>query len=738
MNNKNDKNKVKSVDENPSRTAVSGWKSRLRNLDWRHIAILFLIFLLAFGIRMYLFKYDLMFEFDTYWHTRMTEEVILHGAPPAVDPLAYYQLPGGSPIPITTSLFWYVGAFAYYIAAILFTGSLAFNKELLIQVVKFLPAFYGALTALLLYFLGKEIYDRRTGYIMAFFGAVSASFIYRTMAGFYEAGGLGHVFLLVGFVFLIRAVKNLENRIELLKNAALAGVFFGLLTVTYGIYQIVPVILVFFALAFGLELIAKKGFQFPVRFWVSIAVALAIFVTFLVFFGQGNFIRDLLFLILHSMTLDPANALSLLLPAGILVLLAIVGVFLFFSIRKESRSKNTNTEGVRAIVPFVKLIFLYLVLIGAIFFSLNKSAVTSVAASSVGEESPGYLYFAHKFNALIIFPVLMLLLMPLIEFKRKSIDYGGMLLFVFVLLSFYMAYDRLHYSYNFGVPIAIAAAYMIHYALKFFGSRDKTERQVVGVAFLFLTLAGVASATLFTQQNTPTIEENTGWKEGLYWLSKNTPVDSKVFNWWDEGHWITFIGERKAITDNRNYSQPTNADVGKFTTTDNLPEALALLQKYDSDYLVLGSDVLTKRNSMVLYGYYLEKPVPPEGDARFDDVQSFTAPCSEVTDSGGIFIACGNNKFPKATFETIPTVWTSAPTTVEDNRNPVFLYRSSDNSRLLKFSAKVNNSVFAKIWMYQPDVQLYFEEVFPNGGTGYSEKELKIFRVKKENLPQAN
>ncbi|MDO8625562.1 MAG: hypothetical protein Q7R47_05745, partial [Candidatus Diapherotrites archaeon] len=240
--------------------------------------------------------------------------------------------------------------------------------------------------------------------------------------------------------------------------------------------------------------------------------------------------------------------------------------------------------------------------------------------------------------------------------------------------------------------------------------------------------------TLFTMQNTPTIEENTGWKQGLAWISQNTPADAKQFNWWDEGHWITLMGERHVITDNRNFDNNANSNVGKFVTTKDTNVALGLLKYYDSDYVTLGADLFGQRNSMLIYGYYME--TQPNGtDTRFDSVQSFVLACSTQTESGQDFVACGSNKIPKNTFDSLPTVWTTTPAMVENSRDPVFLYRSADDGRLLKFSEKVNASVFARMWLHAPEMDRYFEEVYPIG-TGAQEKMLKIFRVKKENIPR--
>jgi dolichyl-diphosphooligosaccharide--protein glycosyltransferase len=710
-------------------------KAWAKQVDWRHVVILVLLFVMAFGIRAYLLKYDLMFEFDTYWHTRMTAEIIQHGVPPMIDPLAYYQLQGGSAIPTTTMLFWYVGAAIYSIIALLTTGSLAYNKGLLIEVVKWLPALYGAITCLLLYVLGKEIYDRRTGYVMAFFGAVSASFIYRTMAGFYEAGTLGHVFLVAGLVFLARIAKSIDKPRELALNAVLAGLTFGVLSITYGIYLVVPVVFGFFAVALGVELAAKRDLKTAGWFIAAMVGAFAIFYVFSGFFAQNpDWINDLLYLVGHSAGGLLGNSLgSVLVPAIVVVLLIGIGVMLYFSIRREqAKTEESSLRG--PALQLAKLVVLYLILVAVAYVALNPVAKSGLTAQVVGEESPGRLYFAQKFNVLIIFPVLMLLIAPLIEYRRKGIDHGGMLLFAFVLLSFYMAWDRLHYSFNFGVPLAIATGYVFHYLLKFFDKRDKLERQIIGVALLFMIFAGVASATLFTMQNIPTIEENTGWKEGLAWVAASTPKDAKMFNWWDEGHWTTFLGERHVITDNRNFDNNANADVGKFVTTDDINVALGLLKKYDSDYLLLGADLFGQRNSMLIYGYYWNTTADGS-DPRFDTVQSFILACSNQTENGTAVVLCSTNKIPKTAFDSIPTEWTSTPTMIENSRDPVFLYRTADDGRLLKLSTKVNNTVFAKLWLHDPTMDRYFEEVFPSD-TGAQVKMLRIFRIKKENLPQ--
>ncbi|MBU0636036.1 glycosyltransferase family 39 protein [Candidatus Micrarchaeota archaeon] len=709
------------------------FKERLKRVDWKTVAILALIFVLAFGIRGYLLRYDLMFEFDTYWHTRMTGEIIQHGVPPTIDPLAYYQLEGGSVIPLSTQWFWYISAFFYYIAALFSTASLAYNKELLIQVVKFLPAIYGAITALGLYFLGKEAYGKNAGYLMAFFGAVSASFIYRSMAGFFEAGTLGYVFMVFGFYFVLRAVKRMQNTKEMAINGVIAGILLGALANIYALFLIVPIVLVFYLIFTSLSFLSKNQFKEAIRFAQLLVGILVVFVLMTFTGPNQQWINDMIGLVLQAV-----GKVGFIVPVALIAGIGLVAAILFFVIQKNRKTTETVLvqKEKQNSLAWVKLIVLYLLLVGLVILMVTPKVVPGTIHSLVGEESPGHLYFFHKFSILLIFPILALALAPLIDFKKRNVDAASMLLFPFILISWYMAWDRLHYSYNLGVPLAIAVGYVLYYTIRYLRTRAKSERVVVGFFIGFIVFAGVASATLFTQNNTPTIELDTGWKEGLLWLKDNAIPDAKVFNWWDEGHWITFIAEVKAITDNRNNDAEANANVGKFVLTEDLSEAIAILKKYDSDYLLLGADLFSKRNSMVLYGYYSHSTTGIDSsDPRLDFVQSIQVPCFETTDNGQDAFHCSGAVIPKDQFSAIPTQWTSQPSGLENERNPIFYYRTTDNGRLYKLSLKQNNTIFAKIWFKEPSVSTYFEEVFPADNLEYRNKELKIFKIKKEEFP---
>ncbi|MEM4256870.1 MAG: STT3 domain-containing protein, partial [Candidatus Diapherotrites archaeon] len=196
----------------------------------KELFFVFLVFLLGFGIRAHLMKYDLFFEFDSYYHGRMVEFYLQNGHIPKVDPMAYYQLPeGGSLKPNVGEFFWLVTGNLFK----LFTLNAPYNKENWIVAIKFFPAFFGALISVAMYYLGKELYDKKAGIIFAIFAATIPAFVYRTMSGFFEDDSLGFLPLVIGMVFLARALKNAEFNKSTIINSILAGLSLGLMALTW-------------------------------------------------------------------------------------------------------------------------------------------------------------------------------------------------------------------------------------------------------------------------------------------------------------------------------------------------------------------------------------------------------------------------------------------------------------------------------------------------------------------------
>jgi asparagine N-glycosylation enzyme membrane subunit Stt3 len=638
-------------------------------LDKKQVFFLLLIFLIGFGFRAHLLKYQLFFEFDSYWHARMAEQVIKTGLPfgfnslfsidpHGIDPMSYYQL-GGGPMSYTGIGWWYLTAGIYKIFSLPLTGGV-YNKALWIEFVKFLPALFGALAGIAMFFYFRTMYGLRAGYLAGFFTAVSSGFIYRSMAGFFEGSSVVFLFMVIGFFFLAKAIKKLEFNRQSMIDAGLAGLFLGATAWIGGWYLIVG----YTVLPFGF------------------------FSALIIWFRNQNAIN----------------------------FLKIFGIALVvFAVINFPQPAHPGLEWFNATISYVKP-----------YFGMDNSAVVNPATSegdigavfrsSVGEQTSGFLSFGNKFNALIVFPIIALFLIPYRVWKNKN-DYTSLLLWFWIGITFAMAFLRLQMTFAFGLALAAASAFCFNEIIELAKKRTAFERKVFGVGLALFVLISVASAALFTNMQVPNIESEAGWKDALAWLKTNTPTDAKMFNWWDEGHWISFIGERNVLLDNRNIDLNGDSDVALAIVTDDVNVACGIIKKYGSDYAVFGRDLLEKEYSLAYYGY---KSLDSRNPKLQGFAQAATLSCNK--DASGNGFVCNGKAVSETQMAALPTVWTNKPSEIQNNV-PIFIYRSKDNSLIhIIFGARVNNSFLARAWMNDPSVYC-LENVFDNS--------VKIFKVKK-------
>lgn len=648
---------------------------KISSIDEKHLFILLLIFLLAFGIRANLMKYELFFEFDTYWHARVGSYILQGEGVPDKDPLAYYQM-GGSNIGWKVApVFWFLSTVIYSVFSL---GLFGYNKELWIAFVKFLPAFYGALISVAVYFLFKEIYNKKTGYIASFIAAVTPAFVYRTMAGQFEDDALGFLWMVIGFYFFVKAVKEMNFNKESIKNALLSALFFGVMAWTWEMFMLIPLILVFYTLT---TIILMWFNKMETKKILHLA---KIFVVVFVLFGVIATAKD----------------------EGQWIGRDIGYITKYIPINQENIDRFTGEGGREGIFGM-----------------------------TVGEENTGIQFFGTKYNALIIFPILALLivlwkyiLFPILNYVFnlkekivwKSSDYFAFIIFYWVAITLFMAWSKLKFTYTFGLAVAIGAGLVGYHMFKFMKSRTKFEKQIVGLSLGFLLLIGIASGTFFMTQNAPNIEYTYGWKDALKWLKENTPEDAKMFNWWDEGHWISFIGERAVIIDNRNIDLQADIDAAKFMLTQSKEEAIQLVEKYGSDYIIFGSDLVTKQNSMVIYAYLNE---PERKNAEYGAYFGREFPCGVTTDqlTGVVTYNCGGNVLTPEQINALPTQYITKPNTMLSETVPGFIYREKNNARIYMFNAASNKSMIVRIWFEDPTIK-NFPVVYENAG-------VKIFKV---------
>ncbi len=707
---------------------------------------LLLVFLLGFGIRAQNIQpnYEYFFGFDSYYHARMTSYIIQDGAIPDRDPLAYYQL-GYAALPATGPFFWYFSAALYKIG----TLGAAYDKETWIFFVKLLPALFGALTAAAMFFFGKELYGKKAGYATAVVAAVVPSFVYRTMAGFFEEDSLGFLWLAIGFVFFLRSLKEFKVNARSLANAVLGGVFFGIMAFTWEFYLIVPVVIGFSFPFMLLNVWGKKERKETGAFLVNFAVTTAVF-TVLTFIQDGaSWIFRGTKYIVNSLPLGATAGGTMgaaLVIVGAFAVL-IFGIFLFLML---AGGKSAHGKKTRSRIPLLaSMVVLYVALL-ALSIAIIDPQVTdpetgvkegiftskftekSVLGSTIGEESLGNPTFGYKYNALIFLPVIALVAIPAwLYFSRK--DFLSPIVFWWVWITLVMAWYKLKFTYVFGLPIAASAGFVAAVLFFYFKDREQAETKVVVLALAFILFTGVAAGSYFVSKRPPSIETSPAWKEAMHWIRDNTPEDSKLFNWWSYGHWLAFVTERQVSLDNRNWSLDGDANYAQFILENDVNKALPIIREFGSDYIIIESGELAGQHSMLIYAKLKVDygPAKPENRPYFftisygEGVSQFVPgflqlPCVKQAGTYN----CSGLQFSEEQMRSYLTGWQPEPNITIDSDDTAAAYANGpDFSSLLLFSPGANKSMVTRLWLGDPSLDQYFEEVFANGV-------VKIFRVK--------
>ena len=623
------------------------FKETFKKINWKHVFILLLIFLVAFGFRAHVLRYDLMFGFDGYWHARLNADMIKTNSIPHYDLVGTYHNANKGSISLTHGpVFWMFGYAIYKV----FTLGAPYHQDWWLFFVRLLPALYGALTALAVYLLFRWAYKSKVlGYLAGFITAVMPAFIYRTMGGFYEEDSMGFLWMVLGFAFLVRAVREPELTKQKIIYATISGVMFGMMALIWDVFVIVPVLI------------------------------------------EAYFILTLLWNLYKKADKKVLKALTVLFLISFLIAIAFRAPSDGFDWAKMQASYASGILGIHG---------------GANV--LNTS-------SGVGEESAGKAVFGKKFGLFNIFILLGIIAFIYALYRRKH-DYTSFLFGLWALFTFYLAWNKLKATYWFGLGLAIFTAFTFAELYFYLNSlkKDGTGLKVASVLLGVLVLAGgVASGVFFVHYHAPSIDSSPNWHDTILFMQKNLPENAKMFNWWNWGHWITFIGHKRASTDNTNSDYQANRDFSNFDITTDLNVGLGTIKAYDSDYIVLSGEDIAKQ---AVYGYYAYN-LKNYNDYRLKLLSGGYAGCHKQTNpvNNAAMYFCGGYKLTEKQIDGLSTSWQKKPTEIMQNKVPVFIYTNKAKTGFWLLTARNNDSFGAKLWFGSPELSKYFSLVYDNG-----------------------
>ena len=462
----------------------------------------------------------------------------------------------------------------------------------------YMPVLFGALTPMVIYLIGKEAYDKRSGLLAAFFIAVSPAIIQRQVVGFFDNDPFGTFLMLVSFYFFIRSLKRGSA-----PSAIMAGLFLGYICISWGTFRY-PIDI--YALFAGVMLITRH-------------YSLKLFNTYSLTMLIGLFI----------MVLAPRNGLGQLTSGEVLPAIFVLGIMIAYEFSKYlSRIKIFAGVGKRIskVNPFLIATFVavggFLILtvspIGGKFYTVIMPIFRETQAAilaSVGEHqpTPWSLFFYYTGYVLI-------LSIAGLYFAIKKMSDADIFIILATVTMIYFAGSMVRIVITLSPLLALLAGYGLSSLLRPFGrimAAPKEEilhrkrvrmtptvsREYAAVAFLVIGILvfaygntiilpspGGGSTTLIQGLAPPEILAGgtyTDWLQGMSWLNNQAPPGAVVVAWWDYGYYITVVGNRTSVDDNGTGNSTQIAWVGLAFMETNETATLQIFRRFHADYALV-------------------------------------------------------------------------------------------------------------------------------------------------------
>ncbi len=444
-----------------------------------------------------------------------------------------------------------------------------------------LPVFFGALTAVLFYFLVRRIAGDAAGLFSALMIAVSPPLIVRGNLGWFKSEPLAILLFVAASYFLLTVFDKERGTRSRIFRAALAGFFAGYSSTAWGGGD-------YFSAAFGLLFIILPFMNLELP---NVSTSLISFTAMTILVG-ASFPRPGVGIVTS--------------PVG----LALIGGTVFILMAEWAKSWAKPADYRKTLL---KLLFAFaLAGLSAVSFGLvgglslrYLSAIDPLARTgnalvqSVAEHfvPTGQDYFT-SYAILLSLGVAG----ALVAFRRRSVPTLYALVFGLTALYFSAAFSRLlvYSSIALGLLGGIGFAELIFAVVKpgtpslvkkkpAYTARN--EMKVVfsiAVIFLIAVPAGTywipnpipctSAGQLFCDSSNPadaavslangaTIYSRVtfnDWIQTMQWVRQDTPSNAVVVAWWDYGYWLAVMGNRTSAADNSTVNGTRIAQIGQM------------------------------------------------------------------------------------------------------------------------------------------------------------------------------
>ena len=529
---------------------------------WLLYAIVIGIIILNVYLRSPLFQFQGLFEPDGFNYYTAIQQAVSNGFiesnPIMLSGYPWHYNEGEAPMLIYATVIPY--------AVLQYTGMS------LLDVMRWVPVFFGVIEALAAYFLVRYLANSKIlGLLAMFFVSANSGNIARTAATVYRGDTFVSFFIIVALIFMLKVLIAKERKRALWYTLA-AGfiVSSGILIWTGGVaipdlFFISAVLVTMFAFIVG----DKEGLY---RCMLLDAALLIGYVLNLIYLAAWPGI-------VHPTLFTTSSFLALLLPM-------VIGTALAYWIIKE---RDNGPAIVKTIAGSMKartaFLLLAIVVIGiivlaafgsyiqflvtnanSIYSSGNIYSTTQELQSPFSPAERGFLWDSFGFQ-LVLAPIGLILFIFLAHLHGNTrhikkgkitlnMDYGFVVMFGYLLMMAYLQFGAIRYNSMFSIPLALFSAYAIYLGAKFFNNwRINAAGTMVPVnaiyaGFVFAILAMQIGMT-YGQSSTSGQADgiNPYFLQAMSWMANNTATNSKVLALWPDGSVVEGWAHRQSYMD---------------------------------------------------------------------------------------------------------------------------------------------------------------------------------------------
>jgi dolichyl-diphosphooligosaccharide--protein glycosyltransferase len=461
----------------------------------------------------------------------------------------------------------------------------------------YMPVIFGTLTPIVVYFLGKEVYDKRSGILAAFFIALSPAIIQRQVAGFFDNDPFGVFLMLASFYFFIRSLKRSS-----VPSAIMAGLFLGYICISWGTASFV--IDVYALFAFLMLLLRRYNMRLFTTYTITMLIGL--------FIG----------------TLAPRLGIGFLGNGVVLPAIFVLGIMLAYESSKYLAKMKIVSKTVKRIArvnPFLLAAILivggFLTLqitpIGGKFYTVIMPLLRNEQAkilASVGEHQPSdWASFFYYLG------IVMVLSIVGVYFSFKRLKDEDIFIILATITLVYFSGSMIRIVITLSPILAILAGYGLSNTLKPFAKTISTTKEelihrkrvkmtptvgreysaatffIIGILLLgygntIISAPPHGTVPLIKQMSPPDILPNGSfpdWLQALSWLSNQAPANAVVVSWWDYGYYISYVGNRTSVDDNATSNSTQIAWVGLGFMETNESASLHIFKKFSAQYALV-------------------------------------------------------------------------------------------------------------------------------------------------------